>query len=359
MVSKKNKIENNELPPEVVNDPPIVETIEDRIYKEDTQRIFFENNQNDYDRKVIYKVGDKNRPVLMTERVEMIPIDMLYTFPDHPFPVEDNEALNELMQSIQENGIREPLLVINRYRGEINEDNDGSGYYIVSGHRRRLAAKNLGIERVPCMIKDWDMDNATQAMVETNIHRPDSEITPMAKARAYEMYMVANKKKVGKKKGLEDRNAIENEMVGNFPTITKTREDLARITGEDARYIDKIRNLLCLIPYFQDAVDGKKERKIPLAAAFDLSFITDEGQEQICKVYDEHKNTKLSINTAKQLRRVFDLEQKPTDQDILEIITVEKKAQKSLKITFDAEEIEQFFPGMNAKEIKEFILSKM
>lgn len=299
------------------------------------------------------KPDDIDRPVLPSDRTVLIPIEQLYTFPNHPFPVNDNAALQDLIDSINESGIREPLIVINRFRGSAGEDNDGSGYYIISGHRRKLAAEKLGIKEVPCMIKDWDMDEATQAMVETNIHRPDSEITPMAKARAYDMYMIAHKRKPGKK---SVQNNTEDELKEDSSFNSQTRETLALITGDTGRYIDMVRKLLDLNPFFQDAVDRKK---IAMNAAYELSFLKTEEQNQVQSIYEPNPDCKISINAAKQLRKDFDSDQKPTDQEILDIMTVEHKAQKSLKITFDAAELERFFPGLNAKEIKEQLITML
>ena len=71
---------------------------------------------------------------------EIIPIDKLKSFENHPYRVEENEEMEQLTQSIKENGILSPLIVRPIDNGE---------YEIISGHRRVFATKQAGLTKVP------------------------------------------------------------------------------------------------------------------------------------------------------------------------------------------------------------------
>ena len=77
--------------------------------------------------------------------VIQVKLEDLRAFKNHPFKVEKDQALFELRQSIESEGILVPLLV--------RKSCDGAGYEIVSGHRRKEAALWVGLERVPVIVK--------------------------------------------------------------------------------------------------------------------------------------------------------------------------------------------------------------
>ena len=74
------------------------------------------------------------------EKVDSLLIDDLHSFKHHPFKVLDNEEMNQMVESVQQFGILNPLIV--------RPDENGS-YEIVSGHRRARAAELAGLTTVP------------------------------------------------------------------------------------------------------------------------------------------------------------------------------------------------------------------
>ena len=117
--------------------------------------------------------------------VDVIQVKLdLHAFKNHPFKVEKDQALFELRQSIESEGILAPLLV--------RKSCDGAGYEIVSGHRRKEAALWGGLERVPVIVKELSDDQAIIAMVDSNLHR--EKILPSEKAFAYKMRLEAMKR---------------------------------------------------------------------------------------------------------------------------------------------------------------------
>ena len=86
----------------------------------------------------------------------------MFPFENHPFKERSGIEQQELTESIKENGLLEPIIVRSFPAGK---------YEIISGHRRVEACKALGITSIPVTIKELTKDEATIAMVDSNIHR--------------------------------------------------------------------------------------------------------------------------------------------------------------------------------------------
>ncbi len=76
-----------------------------------------------------------------------IPAEKLKPFDGHPYKVQDNEEMNNLIESIREQGILSPLIVRPL-------ENTADEYEVISGHRRLHAAMKAGLETVPAFIYD-------------------------------------------------------------------------------------------------------------------------------------------------------------------------------------------------------------
>ena len=96
------------------------------------------------------------------ELIQAIPLSDIQPFPDHPFRVEEGAEMEQLKQSIRENGIMSPAIV---------RPMPGGSFQMISGHRRMAACKALGLERMPAIVRDMDDDTATDMMVEANLQR--------------------------------------------------------------------------------------------------------------------------------------------------------------------------------------------
>ena len=83
-------------------------------------------------------------------------------FKNHPFKVERDESFKELLESIKDNGLLEPLLV---------RPKEFDRYELISGHRRKLALELNGILEVDCYVEELTDEEATIKMVDSNIHR--------------------------------------------------------------------------------------------------------------------------------------------------------------------------------------------
>ena len=122
--------------------------------------------------------------------IEKISLDLIDDFNNHPFKVVEDESLKELADSINENGLLEPLVVRRKENGR---------FEMLSGHRRKKALELIGATEAICNIKNLSDEEAIILMVDSNIYR--EKIFPSEKAYAYKMKLEAIKHQ-GKKSHL-------------------------------------------------------------------------------------------------------------------------------------------------------------
>lgn len=113
-------------------------------------------------------------------KVRDIPISEIDEFPDHPFKVLMDEDMEQLADSVRQNGVMTPATV------RLKED---GRYELISGHRRKKACELAGLETLKCEVKDLSRDEAVIVMVESNLQR--TTILPSEKAFAYKMRLEA------------------------------------------------------------------------------------------------------------------------------------------------------------------------
>lgn len=104
--------------------------------------------------------GNTNTQV---DEIKNLRLNQLVNFKDHPFKVETNTELFELMQSIEKDGVLVPLLA--------RPNPNGEGYELIFGHRRKAACEWVGVTEVPVIIRDLDKCQAAIAMVDSNLQR--------------------------------------------------------------------------------------------------------------------------------------------------------------------------------------------
>ena len=100
-------------------------------------------------------------------------IEKIHRNPDQPRKTFDQTALEELSDSIRQNGVLQPILVRKK----------GSGYEIVAGERRYQASKLAGLKEIPVVIKEIDDAEVFQLALIENLQRAD--LTPLEEAKGY------------------------------------------------------------------------------------------------------------------------------------------------------------------------------
>ena len=123
------------------------------------------------------------------KNIVSLKMDDLIDFSEHPFKVMEDEEMNELVESILERGVLEPIIV-RPFNGK---------YEIIAGYRRKMACIIAGITEIPAIIKDLGDNEAAVMVVDSNLHR--EHILPSERAYAYRLKYEALKRQ-GKRNDL-------------------------------------------------------------------------------------------------------------------------------------------------------------
>ena len=255
-----------------------------------------------------------------TDKITSMKISEMHRFEGHPFKVEDNKDMMELVESIKQFGVMEPAVVIPRKEG---------GYEIVSGHRRHRACELAGLTSMPVIVRNLDRDEAIISMVDANLKREN--ISPMEKARAYEMRLEAMKRKAGRRS--------KSEMLKGDKPI-RADEELAQQVGESRATIQRFTRLTKLEPELQQMVD---EKKLPVNTAADLSYLKKEEQKQVVDAIKKEDKVPSGAQAAEMKKD--SQAGKLTSEKIQSTVAPSKKeAEPVLKVTLGEDELRPYFP---------------
>lgn len=249
-----------------------------------------------------------------------IAIEKLFPFEGHPFKVQDNEEMNVLIESIQEQGILSPLIVRPK-------ENTQDEYEIVSGHRRFRAAVKAGIKEVPALIVPLDRDAAAIAVVDSNLHR--EHILLSEKAFAYKLKMEALSRQ-GK------RTDLTSDQVGRK---LETAEIIGQQTDESKNQVRRYIRLTNLIPSILDMVD---EKRIAFTPAVELSYLLPEEQTMLLSEM-EYNDCTPNLSQAQRLK-ALSMKGLFTKEQLSAIMSEEKANQKE-RIKIPVDRIRKYFPS--------------
>lgn len=264
-----------------------------------------------------------------------IEIDKIHPFAGHPFKVIDDEKMQDLIDSIRENGVLTPVL--------IRPDNH-DGYEMISGHRRMHAAQLAGLVTIPAIVREMTDDDAVIAMVDANIQR--EELLPSEKAFAYKMKMDAMKRQGARK----DLTCAQNDhKLGK-----KSREILGEQIGISSAQIARYIRLTELIPDLLEMVDTKR---LNFTIAVDISYIPKDVQKWIYEYICD--NGFIKPNQIAALRNY--LGQGPVTQSLMISILnshIPVKA-PARKVTLNEKKLTKYFPKNYTSEDVEKVIESL
>jgi ParB family chromosome partitioning protein len=185
------------------------------------------------------------------EKVTDIPLTEIDNFPDHPFQVKMDEAMQAMAESVKAVGIQSPAIVRRKEDGR---------FELVSGHRRKMACEIAGLEYLQCIVRELSRDEAIIAMVDANLQR--EIILPSEKAKSYKKRYEAMKRTAGR----PSKNSAP--VAGNFQG-KESAEILGGAVGESKDQVRRYIRLTELIPEILDIVE---EGKIAMRPAVELSY---------------------------------------------------------------------------------------
>jgi len=248
------------------------------------------------------------------DNTSSISLDKVHEFKNHPYQVRNDDSMQKLIRSIEQQGVLVPITV--------RKSSDGE-YEIISGHRRCFAARYLGMTTIPGIIKECSDDEAVIMMVDSNIQREGMLLSE--KASAYKLKYESMKHQ-GKRGG----NSLE---------------EMGRVTGENPKTIERIMSLTRLHTSLLRGVD---EKRIGLSAGYILSNMSDENMAVVANLFERY-HCKITNRKAKQIARLSERNE-ISEKDVQALLI--KDDEYSRSITLNSEIIDRYFPkSMSAGEV--------
>ena len=255
-----------------------------------------------------------------------IPLSEIDDFPDHPYKVKEDEDMDQLVQSIKDNGILTPVTLRRKEAGR---------YEVVAGHRRKRACELAGIPTLRAEIKDLTRDEAVILMVESNYQR--SKILPSEKAFAYKMRLEAMKRQ-------GQRTDLTSVPVGQKLEGKTSREIIAATSPDGNTQIQRYIRLTNLIPDILDMVD---EGRIAFRPAVELSYLSEAEQAYLL---EEMTYNDATPSLAQAIKLHSFAKEGKLSAEVIESIMSEEKPNQKEKISFRADRLRQYIPDSVPRE---------
>ncbi len=273
-----------------------------------------------------------------------LPAAQISDFPDHPFKVRMDEEMEQMVESVRERGVLSPALV--------RPMPDG-GYQMVSGHRRKLAAKLAELPTMPCIVRELTDDEAIIIMVDSNLQR--EQVLPSEKAFAYKMKLDAMRRQQG------ERTDLTSVPLGQ--KLGKTsREQLADKSPDSNTQIQRYIRLTNLTPELLDMVDNtvlkeKDKPQMALRPAVELSYLSENEQTALLEIMESEDCTPSHAQAIK----IRDFSEKgKLNPDVILSIMQEEKPNQVEQFKMPRNRIDKFFPaGTPAQKIEDTIVKAL
>ena len=292
---------------------------------------------------------EEERAEARLEKVVNLSPSEISDFPNHPFKVRMDEAMQEMTESVKQYGVLVPTLVRPKPEG---------GYEMVAGHRRKKAADLAGLAEIPCIVRQLTDDEATIIMVDSNLQR--EQILPSEKAFAYKMKLDAMKRQAGRPR--KDNSApVGPNLIG-----TRSNQELAAESPDSKTQIQRYIRLTHLIPEILELVDNsvlkdQEMLQIAMRPAVELSYLRKEEQADLFAIMDEMDCTPSHAQAIK-MRQMSEAKTggERLAKDALVSIMKEEKPNQVEQFKIPKNRIAKFFPaGTPAQKIEDTIVKAL
>ena len=187
-----------------------------------------------YNEPIAYdKMEEKILTETPKEEIIKVKLDELRSNPYQPRQVFNEEALQELADSIKEHGAFQPIIIKKSIKG----------YEIIAGERRVKASKLAGLDEIPAIVRDFSDEEMMEIALLENLQREN--LNPMEESRAYKKLIETlniTQEELSKKLG-KSRSYITN-MIGlqNLPSSIQTMISDNKMSMGHARVLSKLEN---------------------------------------------------------------------------------------------------------------------
>lgn len=294
----------------------------------------------DLQNKNIERNKSTNKDVFKEE--SEICISMLQSFEENPFKLCSKEEIEELAESIKDEGLLNPIIL---WKKE-------NSYIILSGHNRVEALKMLGYEKLDKTMykikENISLEDARLILVDTNlVQRKD--ILPSERAKAYKIWKQVLEQKQAKR---SENFVFENSF--NTGEIAKQESLGHNVLEEKRRNINRYLRLNYLIKNLLNKVD---EKELNLVMAVELSYLKEDVQNIVFDYFFIQNKSSLSIDICKKIReQAKKIEIKEETLSLIIESVEKKKTPRTFKLNFkDIREISNR-TFTTDKEAKDYVL---
>ena len=291
--------------------------------------------------------GDDPAGAVCGSGIEMLGIDAIRPFKHHPFHLYEGERLDDMVESIKEHGILNPVIVRKMH----------FGYEMLSGHNRQNAGKLAGLTQIPAVVKENLSDaEAYVYVIETNLMQrsfTDMKISEKAAVLAERYDKISSQ---GKRNDILRELAIlegkeqPDSITSGHSDQKFSRENLGDEYGLSGSSVARLLRVNELIPEVKDMLD---QGGMPLLAAVQLSYLPEKGQQLALEAAKE-SGIRINKTIAARVRNA-----PLTQQAIREAVTGVKKEEpydpaapcvvyKPIRLSADIRE--KYFPDTEMKE---------
>ncbi|HCC23277.1 TPA: chromosome partitioning protein ParB [Candidatus Falkowbacteria bacterium] len=207
-------------------------------------------------------VSEEHRDLLIDEgdKILQIPVEKIEVNPMQPRRVFDHDELEELINSIKEYGVIQPLIVTRQ----------GDHYELIAGERRLRSSKIAGLKTVPCIVREADEQQKLELALIENVQRQN--LNPIEEALAYQKLMDEfnlTQEEVSDRVG-KSRSSIANTLrVINLPEAVQKSLVDGKITAGHARVIagfetegEQLKFLEQILNYNFTVRDAERESRV-------------------------------------------------------------------------------------------------
>jgi ParB family chromosome partitioning protein len=212
----------------------------------------------------------------LNEELFEVDIELIVPNAEQPRTRFAEDKMEELSQSIKENGIIQPIVIRRK----------GGKYEIVAGERRWRAAKRAGMKKIPAVVRDVSDEKLLEFALIENIQR--HELSPIEEAKAYKK-LIGNlgltQEMVAKRVG-KDRTFITNYL-----RLLKLPDDVQKLVEEDKISVGHARALL--------GIDDNSAQRGIAKTIIDMSLSVRETERAVKRVASggtAEKNGSIRIN---------------------------------------------------------------
>ncbi len=244
-------------------------------------------------------------------------LSQLHPHPQNPFSIRDDQAMLDLIQSVQSHGVLVPAIARHRPDGE---------YEIIAGHRRKHASELAGLDFMPVVVLDLNDDEAIIQLVDSNIQREN--ILPSERAKAYKMRMEAM-----------NRQGARTDLTSpNISARFRSDDELGQEVGVSGDTIRNYASLTNLVPELMQMVD---EGRIKLSPAYQIAALPHNEQSLLLDTIESEQATP-SLSQAQRMKRLS--QNGELNEDVLLEIMMEQKKPVRNDITLSGEKLRKYFP---------------